>query len=111
VRGHGSRSRQRRAQAAGADRPDRGDLDRLAIGRLQGRRTLELEEALEDMRTVLGDGTTKAGGGGGGGGADVVAGSGAGFGRGCGPSAPGTTAHIAVSPRSNAAARLDMAVP
>ena len=40
----------------------------------------------------------------------AVASLGAG-GRGGGPSAPGTTAAIAVSPTSNAAARLGMAVP
>ena len=65
----------------------------------------ELDEALDEARAVLGAVVAEVGGG-----TDGVAGGGAAC-RGGGPSAPGTTAHIAVSPRSNAAATLGMAVP
>ncbi len=64
------------------------------------------DEALDDVRAVLGDAAAEAGGGV----PKAVASRRRGR-RGGGPSAPGTTAAIADSPTSNAAARLGMAVP
>ena len=73
--------------------------------RVPERRAPGLDEALDDVWAVLGDAAAEAGGG-----AEGGASLGAGR-RGGGPSAPGTTAAIADSPTSNAAARLGMAVP
>jgi len=85
--------------------PDRDGFGGHEVARVPERRAPGLDEALDDVRAVLGDAAAEAGGGAGG-----VASRGAGR-RGGGPSAPGTTAAIADNPTSNAAARLGMAEP
>jgi len=93
---------------ASRDHPGTPDPDGFVgheAGRVPERRAPGLDEAFDVVRAVLGDAAAEAGGG-----AEGEASLGAGR-RGGGPSAPGTTAAIADSPTSNAAARLGMAVP
>jgi hypothetical protein len=90
---------------------DRDGVDGHGAARRPDRRAPAPDAALEGAGAGLGEVAAKTAGGGGGGGGDGVAEAGGGLGGGAGPSAPGTTAAIAINPTSNAAGTLGMAVP